>query len=98
MVPLRGVKCHFNGRAAPKWSKTQHEMNQSCVNDGKCPWLLKTNIAAGLGLRVTGDLKDWPLAWSRKMGEKLLAAGMLLLNLGWWDSGWRDRSSYTGLA
>lgn len=82
LVPLRGVKCHFNGMAAPERSKMQREMNQSCVNGGKCRWLLKANPAMGLSCVAQQTLKGWLLAGPRKMGEKLLAAGMSVLNFG----------------
>lgn len=45
-------------------------MNQSCVNGGKCPWLLKTNIAARLGLCVTGDPRRLALGLAQANGRK----------------------------
>lgn len=45
-------------------------MNQSCVNGGKCPWLLKRNIAGGLGLCVTGDPEGLALGLAQENGRK----------------------------
>lgn len=48
----------------------QHEMNQSRVNGGKCPWLLKTSITLGLGLCVTGDPERLALGLAQENGRK----------------------------
>lgn len=41
--------------------------------------------------------KGWPLAWPKRMGEKLPASEMSLLKLGRWGRGGRERSSYIDL-
>lgn len=70
----------------------QHEMDQSRVNGGKRPWLLKMNVAAGLGLPVRGHPQRLALGWAQENGpRKSLAAGMSLLDLGWWDRGGQER-------